>query len=314
MNKFDRVISTLILLQTKKIITAEIISERFGTSLRTVYRDINTLKNAGIPIISDPGTGYSIMDGYRIAPIMFNEREAAALFTAEKFIGKIADKDTQAYYSNAMMKIKAILRSAEKQSLAVLENSVAISTDNRWENKTYLQDIFKSITSTLVLDIQYQKADGTTSKRKLEPIGCYHQYHNWYLIAFCQLKKAYRTFKVNRIVTLQLLDERFYTEHINLKDYIDRQSDSWKKQHQFQNIEISFHSSCVKYADKRKYYFGFVEQTIQDNRVHMKFQYSSIDIMAFWLLQFGNKATVTAPVELKNQLRKLVTELYEHYS
>jgi predicted DNA-binding transcriptional regulator YafY len=96
MNKFDRVISTLILLQTKKIIKASNISERFGISLRTVYRDISTLKNAGIPIIGDPGIGYSIMDGYRLPPIMFNEGEALALLTAEKFIGKITDKTTQA--------------------------------------------------------------------------------------------------------------------------------------------------------------------------------------------------------------------------
>ncbi len=314
MNKFDRVISTLILLQTKKIITAEVISERFGTSLRTVYRDINTLKNAGIPIISDPGIGYSIMDGYRLPPIMFNEKEAAALFTAEKFIGKIADKDTQAYYSNAMMKIKAILRSAEKQSLAVLEDSVAISEDNSWQNKTYLQDIFKSITSKQILNIQYQKADGTVSIRKLEPIGCFYQYNNWYLVAFCQLKKAYRTFKVNRITTLHLLEQRFDTKHINLKDYIDRQSDTWKKKHQFQNIEIAFNKPYVKHADRRKYYFGFVEQTIKNDAVYMKFQYASIEFIARWLLQFGNQATVIAPLELKNRLKTLATQLYEHYN
>ena len=121
MNKFDRVISTLVLLQTKKIMKASTISERFDISLRTVYRDINTLKTAGIPIIGDPGIGYSIMDGYRLPPIMFTEAEVASLLTAEKFIGKITDKDTQVYYSSAMTKIKAILRSSEKQSLAVLD-------------------------------------------------------------------------------------------------------------------------------------------------------------------------------------------------
>ena len=313
MNKFDRVISTLVLLQTRKVIKAITISERFDISLRTVYRDISTLKNAGIPIIGDPGIGYSIMDGYRLPPLMFNEKEAAALFTAEKVIGKITDQETQAYYSNAMMKIKAILRSAEKQSLEVLENSVAISEDNNSQNKTYLQDIFKSITSKHILNIQYQKTDGSHSNRKLEPIGCYHQYNSWYLIAFCQLKKAYRTFKVNRITSLQLLEQHFDTEHINLKDYIDRQSDSWKNQHQFQNIEISFNKSFVQHADRRKYYFGFVEQTIQDDTITMKFQYSSLEVIARWLLQFGNQATVIAPLELKNRLKTLANQLYEHY-
>lgn len=105
MNRFDRVFSTLVLLQTRRVIKAMTIAERFGISLRTVYRDVRTLKNAGVPIIGDPGIGYSITDGYRLPPLMFNEGEAAALLTAEKFIGKVTDKKTQDYYSNAMIKI-----------------------------------------------------------------------------------------------------------------------------------------------------------------------------------------------------------------
>lgn len=314
MNKFDRIISTLILLQTKKVIKAISISKRFDISLRTVYRDISTLKNAGIPIIGDPGIGYSIMEGYRLPPIMFNEGETAALLTAEKFIGRITDQDTQAYYSNAMMKIKAILRSSEKQSLAVLDDSIAISDDNRWNNKTFLQDVFKSIASKHILNIEYQKADGTSSNRNLEPIGSYYQYNNWYLVAFCQLKKAYRTFKINRITSLRLLGERFDREHINLQDYIDKQSEAWKEQQQLQMIEIVFNNSFVKFAESRKYYFGFVEQSIEGDAIRMKFLNASIEVMARWLLQFGNQATVLAPIELKNRLKTLATQLYEHYN
>ncbi len=313
MNRFDRVISTLVLLQTKRIIKAMTISERFDISLRTVYRDISTLKNAGIPIIGDPGVGYSIMDGYRIPPIIFNEGEATALLTAEKFIGKITDQDTQAYYSSAMMKIKAILRSSEKQYLEILDESIIISDHNSWKDKTHLQNLFKSIAAKNILDIEYQKADGTSSQRKLEPIGCYHQSNNWYLIAFCQLKKDYRTFKLNRIVKLQVLEENFDTVHINLQKYIDRQTDSWKEQQQFHTIEIEFNLSLVKFAESRKYYFGFVEQTIENDVVRMKFLNSSLEVLARWLLQFGDQATVLAPIELKDRVKTLATQLYQHY-
>ena len=313
MNKFDRVISILILLQTKKIIKAKSISERFEVSLRTIYRDISTLKNAGIPIIGDPGIGYSIMDGYRLPPVMFNEGEAAALLTAEKFIGKVTDKETEAYYTNALIKIKAILRSSEKQALAALDHSISFSNNNSWENKTYLQAIFRSIAAKQILKIQYQKADGTNSERKLESIGCYHHLNNWYLIAFCQLKKDYRTFKMNRIVQLQVLEERFDTKHINLQDYIDQQNQSWKEQHQFHSIKIAFQQSLVQHAENRKYYFGFVEQTNEQHAVHMKFLYSSLEAIARWLLQFGDQATVIEPVALKNRLKTLANQLYHHY-
>lgn len=313
MNKFDRVISTLILLQTKKILKASSISERFGISLRTVYRDISTLKNAGIPIIGDPGVGYSIMDGYRLPPIMFNEGEALALLTAEKFIGNITDKTTQASYSQAMTKIKAILRSTDKQSLAILEDSIAFPSYQWWENKSYLQDLFKSIASKAILRIEYQKADGSTSNRRLESIGCYHQYNNWYLVAYCQNKKAYRTFKMNRIINLKILEEHFDTEHISLQTYIDQQTKAWKEQQQFHHIEVAFDRSVLHFAESRKYYFGFVEQIEEEEAVRMKFLNSSIEIVSRWLLQFGNKATVLAPLELQTRIKELATELYQHH-
>jgi len=313
MNKFDRVISTLVLLQTKSVITAKTISDRFEISLRTVYRDITTLKNAGIPITGDPGIGYSIMDGYRLPPVMFNDGETAALLTAEKFIGKLTDHETHTHYSNALIKIKAILRSSEKQALEVLDNSISISDNSSWDNKPFLQDLFRSIAGKHVVNMEYRKADGTSSERKLEPIGCYHHINNWYLVAFCQLKKGYRTFKVNRIVSIRVLDQYFDTTHITLQRYIDNQNESWKDAQPFHSIEIAFHTSFVQFAEQRKYYFGFVDQTIETDAVHMRFLNSSLEIMARWLLQFGDRATVLAPKELKDRIQTLATELYKHY-
>jgi len=314
MNKFDRIIATLILLQSKRRITATTISERFDISLRTVYRDINTLKNAGIPIIGDPGIGYSILEGYRLPPIMFNEEEMASLLTAEKFIGKVADQQTEAYYSSALLKIKAILRNSEKQSLEILDNSIVISTKKNWENKPFLQDIFKSITAKTVVQIEYQKADDSQSIRLIEPIGCYHNATNWYLVAYCQMKKDYRTFKLNRIVKLQSLDDNFDTKHINLQDYIDRQNDSWKEAQKLFGIEVAFSHEFLQFAENRKYYFGFVEQSDINGKVHMKFLNTSIEIMARWLIQFGDQVTVIAPIELKEKMKSLANQLFKHYS
>ena len=313
MNKFDRVFSTLILLQTRKVIKAKAISERFGISLRTVYRDISTLKNAGIPIIGDPGIGYSIVDGYRLPPVMFNEGEAAALLTAEKFIGRVTDKETQAYYSQAMIKIKAILRSSEKQVLEVLDNAIAITNRSSWENKAYLQDLFRSLASRRIIEIEYQKIDGARSERKLEPIGCYLHVNNWYLVAFCQLKKAYRTFKVNRIVSLRVLDHEYDNRHISLQKYIEQQDESWKNEHQFHTIEIAFNPSLLKYAESRKYYFGFISQTRVNEVVHMTFLNSSLELFARWLLQFGDQASVITPSALNDRLKVLAAQLYQHY-
>ena len=313
MNKFDRIISILILLQTKKIITAAIIAERFEISLRTVYRDINTLKNAGIPIIGDPGVGYSIMEGYRLPPIMFNEGEALSLLTAEKFMANITDHETQKHYSAAMTKIKAVLRSAEKEALDILDDSISIVPYKSEEQKPFLQELFKSIATRHLLQVTYGKADGTSSERMLEPIGCYHQSNNWYLVAYCQLKNDYRTFKMNRIQKLISLDKTFERPHINLQHYLEEQEKGKTAQKQDQVVEVLFDNTIVEHADRRKYYFGLIEEERKAEGVRMKFWGSPIELMARWLIPFTNKVKILHPKALQDRIQELSKELYEHY-
>ena len=97
------------------------------------------------------------------------------------------------------------------------------------------------------------------------------------------------------------------------RDYINQQNETWKEQQQFKKIEIAFNKSLVKYAESRKYYFGFVEQIEEKEVVRIKFLNSSLELIARWLLQFGDQATVIAPIELKDRLKTLARELYAHY-
>jgi predicted DNA-binding transcriptional regulator YafY len=86
MNRIDRISAILIQLQTRRVVKASDIAERFNISLRTVYRDVRSLEEAGVPIIGEAGVGYSLVDGYRLPPIMFTREEATAFLTAEKFV------------------------------------------------------------------------------------------------------------------------------------------------------------------------------------------------------------------------------------
>lgn len=315
MNKFDRVFSILILLQTKRVTKAADIAEKFDVSQRTIYRDIRTLKNAGIPILGDPGIGYSVMEGYRIPPMMFNEEEVSALLAAEKFIGKFTDKNLEQNYLNAMLKIKAILRSNEKQSLEILEDSIAITASyNRGNANNFLQTLLKSVASKNIIEIQYQNGNGAISERKIETIGCYYQSNMWYLVAFCQVKKDYRTFKVNQIKKLRASQEYHTNEHIGLQDYINKQTKEWRDKQDFHSIEIAFKPSLVHFAKKSKYYFGFVEETTKGDATYMTFLNSSIELMARWLLQYGDQVTIIKPVTLKKRLGVLAAQLNQHYN
>src|ERR1700710_1010899 len=126
MNRIDRISAILIQLQSRRVVKAADIAERFTISLRTVYRDIKTLEQAGIPLIGEAGVGYSIMDGFRLPPVMFTKEEAAAFLTAEKFVEKLTDASTMANHKSAMYKIRAILRTSEKDLLEDIDGNIEV--------------------------------------------------------------------------------------------------------------------------------------------------------------------------------------------
>lgn len=137
MNRINRVTSILIQLQSKKIIPAKEIAQRFNISLRTVYRDIRTLEEAGIPIGSEAGKGYFLVEGFLLPPVMFTAAEVGALITAGKFLNCHGDESFIKDFDSAMYKIKSILKHGEKNYGGVLETiitTIDIHTKERKSN------------------------------------------------------------------------------------------------------------------------------------------------------------------------------------
>ncbi|HEX8461440.1 MAG TPA: HTH domain-containing protein [Segetibacter sp.] len=126
MNRIDRLAAIVIQLQSKRLIMVQEIAVKFSISLRTVYRDISALEEAGVPIIGEAGIGYRLMEGYKLPPVMFNEDEASALLTAAKLMQSLSDENSSKYYTSALDKIKAVLRLVEKDHLQEIDDHIAV--------------------------------------------------------------------------------------------------------------------------------------------------------------------------------------------
>ena len=124
--RLARLTAILTQLQSKRIVTARDIAEKHGISIRTVYRDIRTLLKSGIPIVTEEGIGYSIMEGYKLPPVMFTEQEANALITAEQLIAKNKDKSLTDQYKSAVEKIKSVLKHTQKDRSQLLAERLQI--------------------------------------------------------------------------------------------------------------------------------------------------------------------------------------------
>ncbi|MEM0998378.1 MAG: YafY family protein [Bacteroidota bacterium] len=209
MKRFDRITHILIRLQAKRLVTAREIAERFGVSLRTVYRDIRTLREAGVPVGEEEGRGYFMVDGYQLPPVMFTREEAAALTAVEKALGYSTDRSLKAHFQSALLKIKAVLGHSTTDELEYLHSRIGIAHLGLPESD-HLSTIQRAIIESQVLRLVYRSGrKDEVTERNFHPYGLYFNALNWYVIGHCQLRDNLREFRLDRIQALSATGNQF---------------------------------------------------------------------------------------------------------
>lgn len=315
MNRIDRLTAILIHLQTKKIVKAEEISERFGMSLRTVYRDVKALMEAGVPIGSEAGKGYFIVDGYHLPPVMFTQDEASSMLLAGKLVDKMADKSVRGAYESAMHKIKSVLNETEKDHLQNLESHIEVFLRSRYEHKEreefpdhFMTDIQRAVARKEVLRLEYTNTEETSSQREVEPIGIFYYSMAWHLIGWCRLRNGYRDFRADRIKTLVPTGQTFEGRNlISLKEYFQSM---FSANANLTKAVVLFDKSVLR----GRPLYGSIAQTDLGERIRAEFMIDSTNYLAKWLLMYGTAIEVEEPQELKVTMAELVEELHEHYA
>jgi predicted DNA-binding transcriptional regulator YafY len=313
MNRIERISAILIQLQSKKIVKAQEIADRFEISLRTVYRDVRALEETGVPIIGEAGVGYSLVDGYRLPPIMFTKEEAMAFITAEKLVQRFTDSTTQNSYNSALYKIKAVLKTTEKNDINTLSDHIDFvknRTKPSSEIESSLQSILKSIIERKQIKIEYfTNYSQEKSIRVVEPVGIYHDNY-WYMIAFCLLRNDYRNFKINRISSLEMLEISFLQKHPALKSFLEK---TWERG-DLKRVVINVEKKAMRYLGDEKYYQGFVSQrNIEGDFTELTFLTSSLMGFAIWYRMYESHAQIIEPVELKTMVIDQIKSLVNKY-
>ncbi len=220
--RISRLTAILTQLQTKRRLTAKSLSEKFGVSKRTIYRDIKALEKAGVPILTVEGKGYTLMEGYRISPIMFTEKQANALILAEQLVLKNKDASFVKDYSEAIDKIKSILRYNIKDKANLLANRTQFNqVINQERNSNNLSDLQNALTNYKLVKIQYINKERIATNRLIEPFALLSA-ENWYLVAWCRLRKEFRFFRLDRIQKMETLSETFEAHNLTLQEYFDQ--------------------------------------------------------------------------------------------
>lgn len=310
MNRFDRITAILIQLQSKKVVKAQDLADRFDISLRTVYRDIRTLEEAGVPLYGEAGVGYSIVDGYRLPPVMFTKEEAMAFLTADKLMEKFTDSSLQKNFSSAMYKVKSVLSTSEKDLVESLEDQIIVK--NRVRNNTppgnILDVLLKAISEKKNVKMIYRAfGNEDNSERTIEPIGIFHEHDNWYTIGYCHLRDAYRQFRADRIIDIKLTND-LQQERTSLKEF-QAIRDDMRASFTVQKAVIRVEKSMALYLQEHKHYHGFVSEITIDDCVEMTFLTQSLEYFGRWFIMFADQAEIVEPESLKNYTMKLFDKI-----
>ena len=316
MNRFDRVTSLLLLLQTRSVVTAGYLSEHFGVTERTIYRDIRTLETAGVPIGSEAGVGYFLEKGYRLPPVSFTLDEAASLLLGEKLLSASLDQNSHADYKQALNKVRAVLDISDKDYLSSLDADTEVLVTNEQHTKLdaddkWLRECRSVLVRRQIVSITYSALSAQTSaEREIEPIGLFYYSRHWHLIAYCRLREDYRDFRLDRIVKFDPLHEQFPRHSRDtLQDYLDHQ----RSEHELVEVELLFKPEAARFVGGLKYMHGFLDEERIEEGVRMRFMTSFPQYMARWLLQYTGGVQIIKGNGLAEELAELSQELVEHW-
>lgn len=310
MNRIDRLVAILIHLQGRRVTRAEEIADEFQTSIRTVYRDIAALAEAGVPVVGEAGVGYSIVRGYHLPPVHFTTQEATALITASLLMDRFTDDSLMSSMTSALAKIRAVLPADHQDHIARLESRMLVRNATRQAHTANLFLIQKALADRTLLRISYRgPGKAEPIRRDIEPLGLTYYADRWHLIAWCRLRQDYRDFRTDRIeaVIPSVLQFEPHPD-FSLTEYLGR----WENPPE--SFTGTIRADMVAAERIRKdAMFKILREERTPAGTTFEVQVDNWAWYVGWLLSFGQRLVVVEPEELRTLLAESARATAQHH-
>lgn len=209
--KIDRLVSIIMILLERRKMSATRLAELFEVSTRTIFRDIEAINMAGVPVVAYPGVngGISIMEGYKIDKKLFTPSDYIAMLTG---LASISPTVSKREIACTLEKLKTLIPPDQRKSVELRSNQISIDL-TAWaesEDTRARMDIIRlAMRESRLIAFSYSDNRGVTGGRKVEPYQLALKDRHWYLRAYCLARRDFRTFRLSRISRLRILDSMF---------------------------------------------------------------------------------------------------------
>lgn len=307
LNKTERLFAMVLLLQNKPNLTTRDLSDHFGISRRTVFRDLRALSESGVPLTYAEGGGYEILEGYQLPPLMLSAREAATLLVGTKFATLQPDASLRQDADAVAMKIRSVLpKSVQEYIDRLAENTVM---DPYWVNSVHEQpdekrsglwyDLSEAMARQQSVYLKYYtRARDVLTERKVDPLGIVYYFDHWNLIGYCHLRNGIRNFRFDNIEEMYKMSERFdRPTDFDLQDFLKRQGAG-----SVHRISVRFNNRIYQWARRRIPAHIEEELSESEDRTRVSFYFENLDYLANWLMSYGAAAEVIEPEALRERI------------
>lgn len=305
MNRTDRLLAIVLELQARGRQRAEDLAATFETSKRTIYRDMLALGEAGVPLVSIPGRGYTLMEGYFLPPLSFSSEEATMLLLGSGVMALNFDAQYREAAQAAGRKIAGVLPEKLREEVRYLQNAIRfVGGGSSEENQERLQQLRRAIIERITVRFVYHtrhSSSGEASEqqtREADPYGLVYINQVWHLSAYCHLRKAVRNFRLDRMEELELLPRTFERPS---------QAQRWSGKPREKDdpggiiVRVLFESEIARWVrESRSYYVIGEEETPEGLLVTLNVRRES-EIKG-WLLSWGRYVHVLEPESLRTLL------------
>ncbi|ELD8303139.1 YafY family transcriptional regulator [Listeria innocua] len=307
--KVDRLMSIVLILLDKERISAQELADRFEVSLRTIYRDIDAIDLAGVPIRSTPGVGggFEIMPDYKMDSKVFSTADLSAILMGLSSLSNMVRGDE---LINALAKIKSFIPADRAKEIELKANQIYIDL-SQWTGNNNIQphvEIIKvALQENKLLTFEYIAHQGNETVRIVEPYQLVMKSSHWYLYGYCQNRNDFRLFRLSRMSGLQILEDTF-----TLRDFQKPQLEMEDIVAIMQiEIKIRIHQSII---DRVLDYCSY-ENFYPDGEEHYIVSFPFIENEYHYdiLLSFGDKCECLEPLHVREKMKRRIYDIVSIY-